>query len=466
MGPNKESEPAGRAAMPIALTLRQVNLVYRRYPHPRDALLEWLLGAERHEKFYALRDMTFELQAGTALGIVGDNGAGKSTLLRLLAGNLLPSSGDYAVRGRCSALLELGSGLDLECSGIENARVGLALRGLTPHEINEVLPEVLDFAELGEFVARPVKNYSSGMVVRLVFAIAAVLEPDVLIVDEALSVGDQYFQKKSLDRMREILAGGATLVFCSHNLYQLRELCQQAVWLEQGQIRMIGEAQQVVDAYQDAVRARTHPGHPVSTAFALCSVAAGDTGTPIAPQVTTSLGGAPILRAVELEHAAALTEDANQRPCFLTGQRFGVRVELDSAGVAEPDIHVGVVIRRNDEVQCYGISTLHDGISVQIDQTGVATVRFIIDSLPLLSGEYCLEVWLIDASGVHVYDARERCCYFRVQQASQQQGIGLSWLAHRWETTAQTAGAPANQCVQTRAAELAVGEEADGVVAT
>ena len=244
----KVSPQAYKSSLCTAISLQQVDLIYRRYPQPRDALLEWLLRSQRHEKFYALRDFSFSLQPGSALGIVGDNGAGKSTLLRLLAGNLAPSSGECVVHGRRSALLELGSGLNPEFSGIENARVGLALRGLGQQEIKQVLPDVLDFAELGDFAQQPVKNYSSGMVVRLVFAIAAVIEPDVLIVDEALSVGDQYFQKKSLDRMQEILAGGATLVFCSHNLYQLREVCQQAIWLEQGQIRMLGEAQQVVDA--------------------------------------------------------------------------------------------------------------------------------------------------------------------------------------------------------------------------
>ncbi|CAA6823338.1 MAG: Teichoic acid export ATP-binding protein TagH (EC, partial [uncultured Thiotrichaceae bacterium] len=377
------------------IRVHQASLGYRRYAKPQDALLEWVLRKPRHQQFYALKDVNFTLEQGASLGIVGDNGAGKSTLLRMLAGNLQPTEGSCEVHGRRAALLELGSGLQPEFSGLENIRIGLALRGLDAQAIEGCVPKVLAFAELGDFVAQPVKTYSSGMVVRLVFAVASVIEPDVLIVDEALSVGDQYFQKKSLDRMREILAGGATLVFCSHNLYQVRELCQQAVWLEQGQVKMFGDAQMVVDAYQDAVRAR-HAPEAANVELAVKGSAAKS---------------GPLLKDVFLSGEQGQAEGL---PRFMTYQRFMVRVALDAAGINISDIHVGIVIRRNDDVQCYGISTLHDGVAL-VASRNQAGVSFVIDSLPLLAGEYCLEVWLIDGSGVHVYDARERCCHFRVQ---------------------------------------------------
>lgn len=385
-----------------AIRLADVGVAYRRYAHPRDALLEWVLRRPRHVPFYALQGVSLQVQAGDSLGVVGDNGAGKSTFLKMLAGNLPPTEGQCEIRGRCSALLELGTGLQPEFSGVENVRLGLALRGLTQAEITAKLPEVLAFAELGEFAQQPVKTYSSGMVVRLVFAVAAVIEPAVLIVDEALSVGDQYFQKKSLDRMRAILANGATLVFCSHNLYQVREMCRQAVWLEQGRVRMLGDAQAVVDAYQDAVRGRNpSPSCPFP-----------DKG---------KLGGVSLI-------SVTLNQDT-----FQTHDPFRLSIQASQGNRPLSDVHVGVVIRRNDDVQCYGISTLHDGVQMQPLADGIVAAEFVIERLPLLSGDYCLEVWLIDGSGVHVYDSREHCCHFRVQQAGQQQGVGMVILPHRWE---------------------------------
>lgn len=397
------------------IRVQQASLVYRRYAKPQDALLEWVLRKPRHQQFYALKDVDFTLEQGGSLGIVGDNGAGKSTLLRMLAGNLQPTQGSCEITGRRAALLELGSGLQSEFSGLENIRIGLALRGLDAQAIEGCVPQVLAFAELGDFAGQPVKTYSSGMVVRLVFAVASVVEPDVLIVDEALSVGDQYFQKKSLDRMRGILAGGATLVFCSHNLYQVRELCQQAIWLEQGQVKMLGDAQAVVDAYQNAVRARQGQMPEAEN---------------VEPAVKNSaVKSGPLLKNVFLSGEQGQAEGL---PRFMTYQRFSVGMVLDTAGVSSSDIHVGIVIRRNDDVQCYGISTLHDGVAL-VASRHQANISFVIDSLPLLAGEYCLEVWLIDGSGVHVYDARERCCHFRVQQESQAQGVGMSWIPHRWQ---------------------------------
>ncbi|WML89687.1 ABC transporter ATP-binding protein [Thiothrix lacustris] len=399
--------------MSTAIRLENAGVAYRRYAHPRDALLEWVLRRERHVLFHALQGVSLSVQAGDSLGVVGDNGAGKSTFLKMLAGTLPPTQGSCEIRGRRSALLELGTGLQPEFSGVDNARMGLALRGLAHADIERCLPEVLAFAELGEFAHQPVKTYSSGMVVRLVFAVAAVIEPAVLIVDEALSVGDQYFQKKSLDRMRAILGNGATLVFCSHNLYQVREMCRQAVWLEQGRVRMLGDAQAVVDAYQDSVRCRA------ASPRSLSGVEGKGMG-----------GSSPQLFDVSLN-----------RDLFQTNDLFRLSIRASQGERPLDDVHVGMVIRRNDEVQCYGISTLHDGVPMQVVDAGVLAATFVMDHLPLLSGEYCLEVWLIDSSGVHVYDSRERCCAFRVQQAGQQQGVGMVMLPHRWEEVADAVAA-------------------------
>ena len=391
-----------------AIQLQEVAVGYPQYQRPLDLMWEWLTRTPRHTNRYALQALSFELEQGSTLGIVGDNGAGKSTLLRVLAGTLKPTAGSCVVNGQRAALLELGAGFQPQLSGLDNIRLGLALRGLHQAQINEYLPQVVAFAELQPWIEQPLKTYSSGMVMRLGFALATVIAPQLLIVDEALAVGDQHFQKKSLQRLKAIVEGGATLVFCSHNLYQVRELCVQAIWLEQGKLRQLGPAQAVVDAYQNACRERevlmTREPSPAEL-----------------PNNQNKFQ--PTIQSAQLL--------STENGVFNTGALFGVEVLIHLNGYPVSEVHLGVVIRRNDEIQCYGMSTLHEGIVLQGRES--VTVRYVMEELPLLAGRYCLELWLIDQTGLHVYDSRERCCHFQVQQTSQQQGIGVCQLPHRWE---------------------------------
>lgn len=387
------------------LTAQNLEVKYRQYVKPSDALLEFMFRKPKHEVFYALQAVSFELQAGQSLGIVGDNGAGKSTLLKALAGNVALTGGQLQSKGRISAILELGNGFHADFSGLENARLGLAIAGIFDQQ---TLQEVIAFAELGEFIEKPIKTYSSGMIVRLAFSVAIAVKPEILLVDEALSVGDQSFQKKSMDYMRSLIDQGTALVFCSHNLYQVKELCQRAIWLEKGQVKQLGEVNQVVAAYQDASRARQSK-----------NVAMDNQDTEQASAVTVA---SPTLLSVSINQSL-----------FSTGDCFEVSAKVDPANHDKADVHIGIVIRRNDDIQCYGISTLHEQYALQPLSNGFLGVRFVIDQLPLLSGQYCLEVWLIDRSGVHVYDSQERCCHFEVRQGSNQQGIGVAMLPHRWE---------------------------------
>lgn len=387
--------------MTTKLSLQQVDVIYRQYSKPLDALREYLFRQKQHTDFYALKQVSLELEQGQALGIIGDNGAGKSTLLKVLAGNLPVSQGRLKVNGRVSAILELGGGFHPDFSGYENARLGLSLLGIPASQTEDYLQKVMAFAELGDFIQQPVKTYSSGMLVRLAFSVAIMVEPDILVVDEALSVGDQYFQKKSLDYMRSMLADDTTLVFCSHNLYQIKEMCTQAIWLEAGSIRLAGEVNDVVDAYQNASRQR------------------------FASELDEHK------RNIDYDNPHILALSLNQTE-FKTHDRFELKAVINPVAKTG-DVHLGVVIRRNDDIQCYGISTLHDQVTLTNRDDDRLLIQFVIEELPLLSGQYCLEVWLIDNSGVHVYDARERCCYFSVTQSSQEQGIGVSVIPHRWE---------------------------------
>ena len=240
-----------RTGTQVSIKVNDLGKRYKLYAKPSDRLMEILFRSSRHKAFMSLEQVSFEVSKGESLGIIGDNGAGKSTLLKILAGTLSPSAGTVSIQGRVAALLELGAGFHQEFTGRQNIYLNAALLGLSETEIGNREQEILDFAELGQFIDQPIKTYSSGMVVRLAFSIATSVDPDILVIDEALSVGDQYFQKKSLDRMLRFKECGKTIVFCSHSMYTVNLLCNRAIWLEQGQLREQGLSTEVTANYEN-----------------------------------------------------------------------------------------------------------------------------------------------------------------------------------------------------------------------
>src|SRR5690606_9814900 len=224
---------------------------YRIYARPQDRLLELLLRKPRHRVFHVLQDISFNVLEGKSLGIIGDNGAGKSTLMKLLVGTLQPSSGRIDIRGQVAALLELGAGFHPEFSGRRNIYLNASLLGVPDDDIVALENEIIEFSELRDFIDQPVKTYSSGMYVRLAFSIATMVRPDVLVIDEALSVGDIAFQKKCVERMNEFRQPNKTMVFCSHSMYHVQDLCDTAICLERGRIRDIGDSHSVVATYEN-----------------------------------------------------------------------------------------------------------------------------------------------------------------------------------------------------------------------
>ncbi|MCG7955779.1 MAG: ABC transporter ATP-binding protein [Candidatus Thiodiazotropha endolucinida] len=396
-----------------AIEARQLSKSYRQYAKPFDLFKEWLLRKPFHNQVDALAPIDLTIPKGTTFGVIGDNGAGKSTLLKLLAGTLTPTTGSLHIEGRKSAILELGSGFHPEFSGLENIQLACSLLGLSAAETAERTPQIIEFSELGVAIHRPVKSYSSGMFVRLAFSVITSIDPDVLIVDEALSVGDALFQKKSMDRMMKFRDEGRTLVFCSHNLYQVKELCEQAVWLENGVVRGMGESAKVVDDYQDSVRQRQKAGSIDRTAPD--AEAASDV----------------YLAEVVLEGGIDTAENI---PLYQTGDHFAIRVEADIGSRPADDVHIGLVLIRNDGLQVYGVSTLIDQLGLYPIADKRYGVRLVFDPIHLMSGDYALEAWLIDRSGLHVYDSRPVCCQFRVRHESSE--VGIVKMSHQWEPIA------------------------------
>mgnify|MGYP005794406357 FL=1 len=225
-------------------------MTYDRIKSIKEYLVQMVQGKIKYEEFWALKNVSFDVQKGEVLGIIGHNGAGKSTLLKVISGILKPTGGILEVHGNVVPMLELGSGFDYDLTGRENIFLNGAILGYSEQYLKEKYDEIVMFSELGKFIDIPIRNYSSGMLMRLAFSVATVVKPEILIVDEILAVGDADFQEKSRARMLELMSGGATVLFVSHSLEQIREMCGRVLWLEHGEVKMIGNTDDVCDLYE------------------------------------------------------------------------------------------------------------------------------------------------------------------------------------------------------------------------
>ena len=234
-----------------------ISMCFQMDPNRTNSLKEWfvslLSGKRVRQDFYALNDVNFQVYPKEVVGIIGHNGSGKSTLLKVISGIYKPTSGSVTVGARIVPMLELGSGFDMELSGRENIFLNGAILGFTKEFLNQRYQSILEFSELDSFIDMPLKTYSSGMMMRLAFSVATVVEPEILIVDEILAVGDESFQRKSHARMLELMGGGTTVLFVSHSLGQIKNMCNRVVWLDHGKVRMVGSSEEVCDAYHIAM---------------------------------------------------------------------------------------------------------------------------------------------------------------------------------------------------------------------
>ncbi len=391
----------------LLIEARNLGKSYRLYPRHLDRLKEVLsLGRRRFsQEFWSLRNVSLEVYRGDAWGIVGENGAGKSTLLKLLCGVSLASEGSVRSFGRISALLELGIGFHPEYTGRENLALSGALMGLSQEELRERLPAIAEFADIGDFLDRPLKTYSSGMSVRLAFALATCVEPDVLVTDEILTVGDEAFQKKCTRWMEDFLSNGGTLIFCAHNTYLVQKLCGKALWLDHGQVRSRGAASHVVQEYAEFIEARSNGGTAARPAAGL---AAGEN---------------------RITDVRLLNGQAQETSQFHLGQPFRARIRVE-AGTGEtkpPVILLGIV--RPDLVPVYGVSSDMDGVVPRHIEGHAYQLDYVMPRLSLLPGRYILRTHAMDSPGLRVFDLVER--EFSVRGDTRE--IGLCYLPHTWE---------------------------------
>jgi ABC-type polysaccharide/polyol phosphate transport system ATPase subunit len=366
------------------------------------------------EEFWALRDLNLELNRGRMIGMVGSNGSGKSTLLKILGGILKPTTGQVRVRGRVSALIELGAGFHPEFTGRENIYVNGVLLGLSRAEIRARFDEIVAFAGLEPFVDNPVKTYSSGMYMRLGFAIAVTVDPDILLIDEVLAVGDEAFQHRCVGKIQEFKARGKTIVLVSHDLGSIERLCDEAVWLDQGRVQARGETRQVISRYLDHVAREEARALGIEHAQVETTVRAGS---------ATRWGA----RDVELTRVQLWDKDGRERYLFETGEPCTLRLAYRAHRPIEDPVF-GVGVFRKDGVCCYGTNTAVDGLLLgKVDGEGEILVD--IERLDLVEGEYLLDV-AVHARDGHPYDYHSRLYAFAVR--SRVRDTGVVRLAHRW----------------------------------
>jgi len=441
-----------------AITVRDVRKIYRRYGRRKNfgtlksALLSGQLLADMRpdEVFEALRGVSFEVAAGSTFGVVGRNGSGKSTMLKLIAGIGRPTAGTVDVKGRVSALIELGAGFHPEISGRENVFINGMMLGLSKREIGNRFDEIVAFAELEEFIDAPVKTYSSGMYMRLGFAVAINVDPDVLIVDEVLAVGDEAFAHKCFDKLAEFRRRGRTVLLVTHSLDLVTRLCDEALWLDTGVIREQGDPKRIVDAYlMDVARGEneamgraavaaavelraseesTAPGHPEAGVDPRPQVEERVTPPSDHPEdMFRAIEGRWGTREAEIVAVELLGPDGAAGHVFQTGESLDVRL-LVHAHQPLQDFVFGVGIFNADGICCYGTNTSIEGAEPG-ELAGDAEVVLHIERLDLVDGTYKLDAAVHRQSGAP-YDYHRLLYTFRI--TSRLKDTGIYRPAHRW----------------------------------
>ena len=447
-----------------AIQIHEVRKVYRRFSRRRkfatlkSALLSRTLLRDLrvNEGFEALKGVSFDVETGRAVGIIGRNGSGKSTLLKLIAGIGKPTMGKVRVNGRISALIELGAGFHPEISGRENIFINGMMLGLSRREVASQLDAIVAFAELEDFIDAPVKTYSSGMYMRLGFSVAIHVDPDILLVDEVLAVGDEAFTHKCLDKFSEFRRRGKTIVLVTHSLDLIERLCDEAIWLDQGLVKAQGNPRRVVDAYRLDV-ARVEDQQFIATKKSP-PTATDDTPEDDVEHETEDEAGPGRWgsREVEILDVQLLGRDGQIQKVFETGDQMEIRLRVRPS-YPMTDFVFGIGIFNAEGVSCYGTNTQIEGVKLG-ELHSEADVSFIINSLDLVAGTYMLDVAVHRQNGAP-YDYHHHLYTCRV--TSQVNDVGIFRPRHRWSFTGGVKMTLGNETSQNKSEEQKTLESSD-----
>ncbi|WP_175954999.1 ABC transporter ATP-binding protein [Schaalia sp. Marseille-Q2122] len=393
-----------------SIIVRNVSKVFEVHADRRSTLKERVMrGAARQRSvFHALDDVSFSIKKGSTFGLIGHNGSGKSTMLKILAGVYQPSSGSVEVSAKVDALLELGAGFHGELSGRENIYLNGAILGRSRKEIDDTLEWIISYADIGDFIDEPVKVYSSGMTVRLGFAVAVAVRPEILIVDEIIAVGDEEFQRKCFDLMRQLRAQGTTIALVTHSLSLAQEMCDEVVWLDHGRVKEVGDASTVISSYIADVNARENAKR------------AAEESLDFDPDDEFNQNqGIGTCRMIGVEF---LNKDLHPSPALLTGEAGTVRIHIRSAQALD-NIEVGLSFVAGGTVGVAGPNSRHGGRSYSLPQ-GCSYVDYTMDPVLFLPGPYKLTVGIFGGDGT-IYDFSNMRTDMRVHSSQVVEEPGL-----------------------------------------
>lgn len=403
---------------------------YQMYSNDYQRLKEIVTGKSTAEVIKALDPVSLVIEKSQVVGIVGNNGAGKSTLLKLISGTAAPSGGTLQVNGRIAALLELGTGFHPELSGYENIFLYGAILGLSQSQMEALYEEIVEFSGIGKFIHQPVKTYSSGMFVRLAFSVATSVDPDILIIDEALSVGDGNFARKSFDRIMNFKDSGKTILFCSHSMFHIESICDRAIWIDEGKIKMDGDPAIVVSAYNASMKKQ-----------------AGKTDAPpLEEQPATHIAEEEITQnidedAAEIAHLASFTRvevlldgQTGNKLAIQSGEStLTIKAEFESElSIEIPNF--GITITDVNDFHITSACTSFDELCITRDKNGFSKVELSFPKINLLKGKYFINVYLMCERCILTYEQILRMTELNVSQTTQE--LGTVRLAHNWDLSA------------------------------